>query len=550
MNNTFEDLFQPHILMRGLDYFGSDHVIALEKVNQEYQAIVSGTVDYDVHISLNDYGTITYMSCTCPYAEDGHNCKHMAAVLFAINNDDENEAIQSDNTGDTFEAIVKKIDASDLERFILKELNENDKLAQNFKNYFSQYYNNISSQDYVYEVDSIFYKYLGREGFINYYQASDFGMEFSSYLTSITNLVYSEHKDIVLRVIQYLINRLKTVPMDDSLGTTTEIIDESLELLELLINETDVKDPLYSRIFNYIFKLYDDPDIYIYEERLSTLLGDFFLEETYLLKKLEFFNKKIENLSSSGKKYRSEPYLMKFSLMKGLNYPLKEIIGFLKESSFNKRVQLELAKFYFELNKFEEGLKLFNELKTTGDMNIRESAIRHLVEYYKKIDKKEELVEILTSVITENNSKNYKYYMLLKEQYIEDEWDKMKVEIIEKIQLDEMKYLKILAEEKLFEKMMKYFEKSMYLESLRVYEKTLKNKYPERLLKLYQNKCEEMVEYTNGRSHYQMIANYLKRMKKYPNGVDLVDQLINKWILKYNRRSAMKEEFLKVKSKK
>jgi hypothetical protein len=375
-------------------------------------------------------------------------------------------------------------------------------------------------------------------------------MEFSSYLTSITNLVYSEHKAIVLQVIQYLINRLKTVPMDDSLGTTTEIIDESLELLELLINETDVKEPLYSRIFNYIFKLYDDPDIYVYEERLSTLLGDFFLEETYLLKKLEFFNKKIENLSSSGKKYRSEPYLMKFSLMKGLNYPLEEIIGFLKESSFNKRVQLELAKFYFELNHFEESLKLFNELKTTGDMDIRESAIKHLVEYYKKIDKKEALVEILTSVITENNSKNYKYYMLLKEQYTKDEWDKIKVEIIEKIKLGETKYLKILAEEKMFEKMMKYFEESMYLESLRVYEKTLKNKYPGRLLKLYQKKCEEMVEYTNGRSHYQMIANYFKRMKKYPNGVDLVDQLIDQWILKYNRRSAMKEEFLKVKSKK
>jgi HD superfamily phosphohydrolase len=140
--------------------------------------------------------------------------------------------------------------------------------------------------------------------------------------------------------------------------------------------------------------------------------------------------------------------------------------------------------------------------------------------------------------------------MLLKEQYTKDVWDKMKVEIIEKIKLDEMKYLKILSEEKMFEKMMKYYEESLYLESLRVYEKTLKNKFPDRLLKLYQKKCEEMVEYTNGRAHYQRITKYLKRMKKYPNGVDLVDQLIDQWILKYNRRSAMKEEFLKVKSKK
>lgn len=36
MTNTFEALFQPHILMHGLYYFEYGHVMSLEKMNQEY----------------------------------------------------------------------------------------------------------------------------------------------------------------------------------------------------------------------------------------------------------------------------------------------------------------------------------------------------------------------------------------------------------------------------------------------------------------------------------------------------------------------------------
>jgi hypothetical protein len=477
----------------------------------------------------------------------------MAAVLFAINNDeDENEHVltQPDDKEDAIEDIVNKIDSLELKRFIIKELNENEQLAQNFKNFFSQYYNNISSQDYIYEVDEIFYSYLGRDHFISYYQASDFSLEMSRYLTSITNLIHSDYGSIVLEVIKYLIKRLETVAIDDSLGTTTEIIDEALELLELLIDAMDVNDPLYSRIFDYILKLYDEPEIYIYDERWHSLLGDFFLEESYLLKKLEFFNQKINALEEHQKQYVSEPFLMKFNIMKGLGYPVEEIIDFLKENSSNKTVELKLAEFYFELQRFQEGILLFKDLINNPKGRISEKAIKHLIKHYQKHNQKENLIEMLINTLTRSNGGSYEYYKLLKNQYDQGEWDKVKEEIIEEIKLDQGSYLKILTEEKMYEEMMLQFEETRYLEELQLYESILKNRYPKRILKLYQEKCEEMVEYTNGRSHYQMIAVYLKRMKKYPKGEVLVDQLIDQWIKKYNRRSAMKEEFLKVKSNK
>lgn len=59
------------------------------------------------------------MSCSCPYALDGRNCKHMAAVLYewSENDMDENEEMEMIENNDLFEpaytinAYEKKLDA-------------------------------------------------------------------------------------------------------------------------------------------------------------------------------------------------------------------------------------------------------------------------------------------------------------------------------------------------------------------------------------------------------------------------------------------------------
>ena len=45
------------------------------------------------------------MSCDCPYAEGGNNCKHMAAVLFAAE-DRETPAPSVQNAGDWEQALA------------------------------------------------------------------------------------------------------------------------------------------------------------------------------------------------------------------------------------------------------------------------------------------------------------------------------------------------------------------------------------------------------------------------------------------------------------
>ena len=77
----WETYFQKRILDRGYDYYFDDRVEDLRINSNRIKAVVNGTDFYHVEIKLNG-NKIIGMSCDCPYAEDGHNCKHMAAVLY------------------------------------------------------------------------------------------------------------------------------------------------------------------------------------------------------------------------------------------------------------------------------------------------------------------------------------------------------------------------------------------------------------------------------------------------------------------------------------
>ena len=66
----WKQLFKPHILERGMEYYYAGCVESLEADDEQITAVVEGTEDYDVLIEL-DRGKVLDMECTCPYAEGG-----------------------------------------------------------------------------------------------------------------------------------------------------------------------------------------------------------------------------------------------------------------------------------------------------------------------------------------------------------------------------------------------------------------------------------------------------------------------------------------------
>ncbi len=99
----WKNLFMQNILMRGSDYYRRGKVVGLFPMGDIYLAKVMGSRAYTVRIEERD-GALFRASCDCPHSRSGYYCKHIAAVMYAI---DDYENTQSDRELDSnpFEAL-------------------------------------------------------------------------------------------------------------------------------------------------------------------------------------------------------------------------------------------------------------------------------------------------------------------------------------------------------------------------------------------------------------------------------------------------------------
>ena len=115
----WECYFKPWILERGKECFEEGLVRIVSKDAHRAVAAVSGTAEYEVTVEY-DEEEVTDMSCSCPYAEKGHSCKHMAALLYAL---EEGEADDS--------SFVDAIPEEDL-RALVREYAAKDRAFRGF----------------------------------------------------------------------------------------------------------------------------------------------------------------------------------------------------------------------------------------------------------------------------------------------------------------------------------------------------------------------------------------------------------------------------------
>ena len=78
--------FSPTILARGQDYEEMGNVSITTFSATHVNAIVDGSEPYEVHMDFNKDGHIMRHHCTCPYQAQNKLCKHLAAVLYAMDN--------------------------------------------------------------------------------------------------------------------------------------------------------------------------------------------------------------------------------------------------------------------------------------------------------------------------------------------------------------------------------------------------------------------------------------------------------------------------------
>lgn len=575
---NWQKLFASHILERGYDYYCDGAVENIEIGRDDIRADVVGTEDYEVEISLND-GKVIDMYCSCPYATGGNNCKHMAAVLYEWTADimDEDEPEDTDNEDmdddedaesmDLFEpavtvcdykkksaAVEKLVTSAErdiVQAFLVSVLAEDKKLLLRFRNMVNKCATNEGVEDYFEQIDEIADRYLGRDHFINYYQAYDFMLELEEIIDKDVRRMIDNGSNIsAFHVMNHIFVLLGNVDMDDSGGETSMLAEQIYQLWLELLTKVNAQDK--RKMFIWFTTHMDGSVIDYLEEYIEQIIIEEFKEPEYEQDKLSFMEEMIEKAEKKDSGWSRDYAVGKWTVtylktLEEKNAPEDQLEEICKKYWNNSGVRRYYIDRYFEKKEYDRVLQVLDE-SIELDKAYRGQVLEYnqkKKEIYRLQGNKSAYIEQLWKLVLEQSAEDLDIYKELKAQYSEKEWLIKREELFKKLSAN-AHIDRLYKEEKLYDRLLAYVLKSSGLYAVQSYENVLKKEYPKQILSKYQGEVNKMASCTGNRKHYADLVALLRRMKRIKGGSEIVETIVEEWKIKYRNRPAMMDELSKL----
>lgn len=575
---NWQKLFASHILERGYDYYCDGAVENIEIGRDDLRADVVGTEDYEVEISLND-GKVTDMYCSCPYAAGGNNCKHMAAVLYEWTADimDEDEPEDTDNEDmdddadaesmDLFEpavtvcdykkksaAVEKLVTSAErdiVQAFLVSVLAEDKKLLLRFRNMVNKCATKEDVEDYFEQIDEIADRYLGRDHFINYYQAYDFMLELEEIIDKDVRRMIDNGSHIsAFHVMNHIFVLLGNVDMDDSGGETSMLAEQIYQLWLELLTKVNAQDK--RKMFIWFTTHMDGSVIDYLEEYIEQIIMEEFKEPEYEQDKLSFMEEMIEKAEKKDSGWSRDYAVGKWTVtylktLEEKNAPEDQLEEICKKYWNNSGVRRYYIDRYFEKKEYDRVLQVLDE-SIELDKAYRGQVLEYnqkKKEIYRLQGNKSAYIEQLWKLVLEQSAGDLDIYKELKAQYSEKEWLIKREELFKKLPAN-AHIDRLYKEEKLYDRLLAYVLKSSGLYAVQSYENVLKKEYPKQILSKYQDEVNKMASCTGNRKHYADLVALLWRMKQIKGGSEIVETIVEEWKIKYRNRPAMMDELSKL----
>lgn len=562
----WKKLFATHILERGYDYYLENAVENIDISEDIIRADVIGSEAYEVEISVNN-GEVTDMYCSCPYALDGRNCKHMAAVLYEWSENAEEEELAKEVNTDLFqpaytvnaykkkviavEELVSSATEDEVRSFLVFVLAEDEKLLLRFYNTLNKQVTKEDIDNYIRQVDIIADRYLGRNRFISYYEADGFISELEKIIDEdVRRMIDDDNYLSAFEVMNYIFVLVGDVDMDDSDGGTGMLADRIYQLwLELLAK---VSSEEKKQMFDWFTSHLAGTVIDYLEEYIEQILMEEFEEKEYEQVKLDFIEDMIARSECKDSDWSRDyavgkwavRYLELLKEKKTSDEQIKEICKKYWNNSTVRRYYIDLC---MKKKEYDHVLQVLDECI------LLDKQYRGLISEYS--EKKKEIyllqgnkrayIEQLWQLVLEHEAGDLDLYRELKKQYSVDEWLIKREEIFKKLPAY-AHVERLYKEEKLYDRLLVYVLNSPGLHALQEYEKVLKKEYPEQILGKYKDEVNKMAMHTSDRKHYAHLVSLLRRMQQMKGGRELAEQIAVEWRAKYKNRPAMMDELRKL----
>lgn len=555
MEIDFEELFEEKILKRGYSYYLEDSVHDVTKNGNCYEGLVYGTEIYEVQVEINENGNVENMDCDCPYAEE-NNCKHMAALLYYIENDGEIENKKIIRNIDNFDKILDRISENEIKEFVLEKLYENSEFQNEFRSKFVQYFEKTPKRVYERRISQSVYKAIGRKGFIEYNETDRFSDPMYDYIQEARNLIRHKEYQTPFWIASLILEELPDLPIDDSDGTTTYVEDGCIEVIEEILEKCKSENVI-NEIFDWAIELIKNDTLGDYSDGIEKILDEYFTEDKFINERLKIIDTKIQELNKE-KDYYSEYELENLIKTKiALLYQLgkdKEALGTIKDNIYFVPIRRILIDKERENGNIDQVEKLLKEgmsiaLKQ-GHCGTVTYYIEELLSIYEKQNDNEKYKDLVQETLFKYSRASFKYYKKLKELYTEEQWNNKRDSIIKNLESDGEDYHRddlrqIYIEEQYYDKLFKSVMTTPLFEIIVRYEKYLKKDFEKQLLEQYQQIVEEKSRFT-GKKNYEEIKKILQHMKTLKDGEKLVEKMIEEYKIKYANRRLMLEELNKV----
>lgn len=544
---NFEGHFSRKVLNKGWQYYDNCFVDDISVDQDIYSAIVHGSADYDVSVNIHK-GNFLNGKCNCPYALEGHNCKHMAALLYAIT--DENKVNEIDNTKDNSFSlldIIESIDSDKLNEFLYDVLMGNDEMYNDFRIEFSQYFPKMSKREYKDMIDMDIESCCDRYGFIDYKASYRYEDLMGKYNEEARGLLDKEDFVTAYTISTTLLESMIGLEIDDSNGVTSNISQQAIDILcDIVDNAED--ETLLSELFIYLKneiltdRLYNNISV-----DLSEIL-DHYMDRVLFLEEIEdTLNEVLKNNKVEDRLYHYGKYIDYLCKLYSCTGRDNKILILLEEFSFDKGFCLTYID---ELIKKDQVAKAIEVLKNKIMENERNSDNKDyaskLADIYRDKSMKQEYKNILFDLFLLYSGYDIEVYKKIKELYSVDQWDKEKdnlISIVKKEKLKGEQLNKIYVEEKMFDDLFDNV-KNGNIRTILTYEQYLLPKYNEQLQEIYKNDLLERAATQTGRVRYSAIADEINHLINMDDSFELVSSLLKEIEQKYfKKKRAMEDEF-------
>jgi hypothetical protein len=551
--SDFEQYFDDRILQRGLDYFHSGNVSSLKTTDgSHYTAEVDGTDVYTVEVVINHFEEIVDTYCDCPY-DLGEFCKHQAAVLFALKNDDFKNVKTITPLQDKkqdLRSVLLNLKKEDLVHIILDFSKEDRNIEKRLLFQYAQAKDEISSskkliKEYIYKAK--------RRGFIEWNQV-DYALQGAELVLQKAQkkIELGETETAVSLAIAVLTNAIDMIDFsDDSSGSIGMVISESLTTIDEAIrshidhlNVTEQK-----KLFEMIVKEALNGRYNGWSEWRIDLLRTciYFCKSRDLRAKLESQLDILINQSANGSwssEYESsELKTLQLEIIEQCDETEKAemfIYENIHHSKFReKAIILELKK-----GEFDQVISLCLEgeedRQWPGLVKKWREYRYQTYEYLGDVEKQRELAKELLY------GNDFKYYSKLKKLYSENKWEEVLDEIVAEFQKQPYQvdaYLSILKAENLSKQILEYCN-SRISNITKLYPYLIECYFDE-VNRLFITYIQKATEEASDRKKYKNICALIKTYKKACGSIHS-QKLIVELKERYKRRPAFIDELEKI----